>query len=83
MTKETRDAILQWIAKNPLTGQDTLDEYQEHSNNGCRYGQPSGPDDFINDCECEELGDPDDQEKRSLEKKLIWADILRKEYKGE
>ena len=49
-TQETREALLQWIVKNPVPIED---EYAEHIANGCRYGQPSGRDDFIEDCECE------------------------------
>jgi hypothetical protein len=26
---------------------------KEHTD-GCRYGQPDGPDDYIKDCECED-----------------------------
>lgn len=25
----------------------------DHWANGCSYGQPDGPDDYINECDCE------------------------------
>jgi hypothetical protein len=28
--------------------------FESHLQNGCRYGQPDGPDDFYTECDCEE-----------------------------
>jgi len=30
------------------------EEMKEHIKNGCSYGQPSGPDDFNECCDCED-----------------------------
>lgn len=31
-----------------------FEDLLEHIKNGCNYGQPDGPDDYVTECECEE-----------------------------
>lgn len=45
--KEVREAILGFLDRDK--------DVEDHYSNGCRYGQPDGFDDFLNECDCLEL----------------------------
>lgn len=56
------------------------DEYAEHIKNDCRYGQPDGYDDFINECEC---GIENTERETEIHQLLDHADMLKKISRGE